>query len=73
MISCLVYPVDNYPSGVIAHGQSAPTLNAEVLPNSHDPSSLGRRLTAPNLNREPMRVLMKVRRFRFHQEIVILI
>ncbi|KAH9981152.1 hypothetical protein BGW80DRAFT_1247926 [Lactifluus volemus] len=56
----IVYPVDNYPSGVIAHGQSAPTLNAEVLPNSHDPSSLGRRLTAPNLNREPMRVLMKL-------------
>ncbi len=32
----------------------------ELLPNPHDPSGMGRRLTAPNLNAEGVRILMKV-------------
>jgi hypothetical protein len=63
LISCLVYPVDDRPPGLSAQDSSVPRVpRTEMLSSSHDPSGMGRRLTAPSLNREPVRVLMKVRR-----------
>ena len=63
LISCLVYPVDNRVTSFSAardsNASNAP--RTEVLSSSHDPSGMGRRLTAPSLNREASRVLMKVR------------
>lgn len=59
-----VYPLDHRPPGLTstAHDSSDPSVpRSEVLSSSHDPSGMGRRLTAPNLNREEARVLMKVR------------
>ena len=64
-----VYPLDNRPLGLTAstpaaHGSSASSASivprTELLSSSHDPSGMGRRLTAPSLNREEARVLMKV-------------
>jgi hypothetical protein len=58
-----VYPLDSRPSGLTttAHDSSDSSVpRSEVLSSSHDPSGMGRRLTAPSLNREEARVLMKV-------------
>lgn len=65
----IIYPLDNRPSGLTtstpaAHGSSASSASTvprtELLSSSHDPSGMGRRLTAPSLNREEARVLMKL-------------
>jgi len=58
----IIYPVDNRPSSFpAARDSSASNVpRTEVLSNSHDPSGMGRRLTAPSLNREASRVLMKL-------------
>lgn len=40
----------------------------EIATNSYDPAGLGRRVTAPTLNMEPPRVLMRVRRIPFHND-----
>lgn len=60
-----VYPLDNRPSGLTsataAHDSGPSSVpRTELLSSSHDPSGMGRRLTAPSLNREEARVLMKV-------------
>jgi hypothetical protein len=70
--SLSVYPFDNRPLGLAAtaHDSSGASRvpRSEVLSSSHDPSGMGRRLTAPNLNREGTRVLMKVCPFRCLQK-----
>ena len=60
----LVYPLGNRPSGFPTRDLNVSNVpRTEVLPSLHDPSGMGRRLTAPNLNNEGVRVLMKVRLF----------
>jgi hypothetical protein len=59
-----VYPLDHRPPGLTSTANDSSDSSvprSEVLSSSHDPSGMGRRLTAPNLNREEARVLMKVR------------
>ncbi|KAI0256846.1 hypothetical protein BJV78DRAFT_1167375 [Lactifluus subvellereus] len=58
----IIYPVDNRLSNFPAARDlsTSKVPRTEVLSNSHDPSSMGRRLTAPSLNREAVRVLMKL-------------
>ena len=59
----LVYPLNNQPldlSTVVDDSNASRIPRSEVLSNSHDPSSMGRRLTAPSLNRQDVRMLMKV-------------
>ena len=64
--ACSVYPIGNRPSGFPTRDLGVQNSNGnvprtEVLPSPHDPSGMGRRLTAPSLNSEGVRVLMKVR------------
>jgi hypothetical protein len=48
-------------STVVDDSSSASRVpRSEMLSSSHDPSSMGRRLTAPSLNRQDVRMLMKV-------------
>ncbi len=62
--ACLVYPIGNRSSGFPTRDLGVSNVpRTEVLPNPHDPSGMGRRLTAPSLNSEGVRVLMKVRPF----------
>jgi hypothetical protein len=62
--ACLVYPLGNRPSSFSTRDLNVTDVpRTEVLPNLHDPSGMGRRLTAPSLNSEGVRVLMKVRPF----------
>jgi len=64
----IIYPLDNRPSGLTsptdAHDSSTSSASSvprtELLSSSHDPSGMGRRLTAPSLNRQEARVLMKL-------------
>ncbi|KAH9005307.1 hypothetical protein EDB86DRAFT_1749784 [Lactarius hatsudake] len=57
----IVYPLGNRPSGFPTRDLGVPNVpRTEVLPNPHDPSGIGRRLTAPSLNGEGVRVLMKL-------------
>ena len=64
--ACLVYPLGNRPSGFPTRDLGVSNVpRTEVLPNPHDPSGIGRRLTAPSLNSEGVRVLMKVRPFHY--------
>jgi len=64
LTECLVYPLNNLTmdlSTIVDDSSSASRVpRSEVLSNSHDPSSMGRRLTAPSLNRQDLRMLMKV-------------
>jgi hypothetical protein len=62
--ACLVYPLGNrLPSFPTRDLGVSNVPRTEVLPSPHDPSGMGRRLTAPSLNSEGVRVLMKVRPF----------
>ncbi|KAH9050626.1 hypothetical protein EDB84DRAFT_1448044 [Lactarius hengduanensis] len=57
----IVYPLGNRPSGFPTRDLGVSNVpRTEVLPNPHDPSGIGRRLTAPSLNSEGVRVLMKL-------------
>jgi hypothetical protein len=59
----LVYPLNNLPLDLatVADGSSDSRMpRSEVVSGSHDPSGTGRRLTAPSLNRQDVRMLMKV-------------
>ncbi|KAF8274879.1 hypothetical protein EI94DRAFT_1793561 [Lactarius quietus] len=57
----IVYPIGNRPSGFPTRDLGVSNVpRTEVLPNPHDPSGMGRRLTAPSLNSEGVRVLMKL-------------
>jgi hypothetical protein len=59
----LVYPLNNHPLDLATVADSSSTSRiprSEVLSGSHDPSGMGRRLTAPSLNRQNVRLLMKV-------------
>jgi hypothetical protein len=58
-----VYPLVNHPldlSTVVDDSGASRVPRSDLLSSSHDPSSMGRRLTAPNLNRQDVRMLMKV-------------
>jgi len=57
----IVYPLGNRPSGFPTRDLNVTNVpRTEVLPSPHDPSGMGRRLTAPSLNSEGVRVLMKL-------------
>ncbi|KAI9507368.1 hypothetical protein F5148DRAFT_120614 [Russula earlei] len=63
----IIYPLDNRPLGLTAtitttttHESASRVPRTEVLSSSHDPSGMGRRLTAPSLHREDVRMLMKL-------------
>lgn len=58
----IVYPLGNRPSGFPTRdlGVVSNVPRTEVLSSPHDPSGMGRRLTAPSLNSEGVRVLMKL-------------
>jgi len=61
----IIYPLDNRPSSLTAtttHDSTSASRvpRTEVLSSSHDPSGMGRRLTAPSLHREDVRMLMKL-------------
>ena len=59
----IVYPLANRTldlSTVVDDSGASRVPRSDVLSSSHDPSSMGRRLTAPNLNRQDVRMLMKV-------------
>lgn len=59
----IIYPLNNQPldlSTVVDDSSASRIPRSEVLSNSHDPSSMGRRLTAPSLNRQDVRMLMKL-------------
>ncbi|KAH9996835.1 hypothetical protein BJV77DRAFT_941837, partial [Russula vinacea] len=59
----VLYPLNNVPLDLatVADGSSASRLpRSEVLSGFHDPSGTGRRLTAPSLNRQDVRMLMKL-------------
>jgi hypothetical protein len=57
----IVYPLGNRPSSFSTRDLNVTSVpRTEVLPNLHDPSGMGRRLTAPSLNSEGVRVLMKL-------------
>ncbi|KAI0306431.1 hypothetical protein B0F90DRAFT_1623730 [Multifurca ochricompacta] len=57
-----VYPLDIHPSGLppFRDLDVSKIPRSEVLSGLHDPSGMGRRLTAPTLNNEAVRVLMKL-------------
>jgi hypothetical protein len=58
-----VYPLNSQPldlSTIVDDPSASRIPRSEVLSSSHDPSSMGRRLTAPSLNRQDVRMLMKV-------------
>lgn len=66
----LVYPLINHPldlSTIVDDSSGSRIPRSEMLSNSHDPSGMGRRLTAPNLNRQDVRMLMKVCRL-YHSQ-----
>ncbi|KAI0273447.1 hypothetical protein BC834DRAFT_208696 [Gloeopeniophorella convolvens] len=58
----IIYPLDNNRSaGLSIRDQNVSKVpRTEMLSGSHDPSGMGRRLTAPNLNSEPPRMLMRL-------------
>jgi len=57
----IVYPLGNrLPSFPTRDLGVSNVPRTEVLPSPHDPSGMGRRLTAPSLNSEGVRVLMKL-------------
>ena len=57
-------PPPNRPSGFPTRDLAVSNVpQTEVLPNPHDPSGIGKRLTASSLNSEGVCVLMKVHPF----------
>jgi hypothetical protein len=66
-MASLVYPLNNHTldlTTIVDDPSASSVPRSEMLSSSHDPSGIGRRLTAPNLNRQDVSMLMKVRFLR---------